>query len=164
MNLDEILATMNRYDCRFLLIGGMNFMLRHQPILTYDVDLWIEDSADNRRRCEAALSELGAEWGATDDEWGPVSELMSGWLDRQHVFSMTTPYAALDIFRTVAGLDDWQICSERASTESTSAGTPYRGLSDEDMLRCQLVLSESEQKKERMRALRDAIGRRQKPT
>ena len=50
MNIDEILATMNRHGCQFLLIGGMNFMLRHQPILTYDVDLWVEDSDENRRR------------------------------------------------------------------------------------------------------------------
>jgi hypothetical protein len=163
VNVDEILMTMNRLGCRFLLIGGMNFMLRHEPILTYDVDLWIEDREDNRCCCELALLELGAEWGATEDVWGPVSGLESGWLDRQHVFSLITPHGAIDIFRSVFGLDDWQACWQRATSETTASGVEYRGLSDEDMLQCQLALSEGEQKQDRIRALRDAIDKRQNP-
>ena len=158
MNIDEILATMNRHGCQFLLIGGMNFMLRHQPILTYDVDLWVEDSDENRRRGETALSELRAEWGPTDSEWRPVSELAPGWLDRQYVFSLTTPHGAVDIFRSVAGLDDWQQCRQAAKREATSSGITYHGISDEDMLKCQLALSDSDRKHQRIKALRDAIA------
>ncbi len=164
MSIDEILGTLNRHGCRFLLIGGMNFMLRHQPILTYDIDVWIEDSPENRRRCELALCELNAEWGATDEEWGPVSQIAARWLDRQHVYSLITPFGALDIFRSVAGLDHWETCSQRATAETTSSGTAYLGLSDEDMLQCQLALPEGEQKYDRIRALRDAIARRQRST
>ena len=164
MGIDEILGTMNRHGCRFLLIGGMNFMLRHQPILTYDVDLWIEDSPENRRRCELALCDLQAEWGTTDEDWGPVSRIAADWLGRQHVYSLISPFGALDIFRSVAGLDPWNSCWHRAVAESTSSGTAYHGLSDEDMLQCQLALSEGEQKYERIRALRDAIARRPRPT
>jgi hypothetical protein len=160
MNVDEIIDAMNREGCQFLLIGGMNFMLRHQPILTYDVDLWIEDSEENRRRCERALSALGAEWGQTDDTWGPVTKLRAGWLDPQHVFCLTTPHGAVDIFRSVAGLADWQTCRSRAASESTSGGTAYFGLSDEDMLKCQLALTEPERKVERVRALEIAIQQR----
>jgi hypothetical protein len=61
VNVDQILAALNQHDVRYLLIGGMNFMIRHQPILTYDLDVWIDDSHQNRACCEAALSELGAE-------------------------------------------------------------------------------------------------------
>jgi hypothetical protein len=157
MNIDEIIRAMNRHGCRFLLIGGVNFMLRHQPILTYDVDLWIEDSEENRRHCEQALLELKAEWGATDASWGSVSRLGDGWLDSQHVYSLLTAHGAVDIFRSVAGLDDWQACWQRAKSESTQAGETYRGLADEDMLECQLALAEGLQKQERIRALRAAI-------
>lgn len=150
MSIDEILGTMNRHGCRFLLIGGMNFMLRHRPILTYDADLWIEDSLENRRRCEAALMELKAEWGASDEEWGPVVQLPPGWLNRQHVYSLITSFGALDIFRSVVGLEDWETCRLRATAERTSSGTEYLGLSDEDMLQCQLALSEGEQKQARL--------------
>jgi hypothetical protein len=60
MNLDRIFDTFNQHGVAYLLIGGMNFMLRHQPILTFDVGLWIDDRDDNRARCELALAALDA--------------------------------------------------------------------------------------------------------
>ena len=40
MNVDEILAALNAERVDYLLIGGMNFLLRHIPELTFDVDIW----------------------------------------------------------------------------------------------------------------------------
>lgn len=160
MNIDKILASMNQNNCQFILIGGMNFMLRHQPILTYDVDLWIEDIPKNRQRCEDALRDLQTEWGPTESSWGPVSKLPRGWLDRQEVFCMSCAFGALDVFRSVAGLDDWQACQARAILETTGSGQKYFGLSDDDMLLCQLALAAGEQKLERIQALRAAIKQR----
>ena len=51
----------------------MNFLLRHKPVLTFDVDIWIEDSEPNRKRCERVLAQLDAEWGRSDQDWRPVS-------------------------------------------------------------------------------------------
>ena len=42
MNVDRILETLNRQDVRYILIGRMNFLLRHTPVLTFDVDVWVE--------------------------------------------------------------------------------------------------------------------------
>ena len=70
MNVDHILATFNEHQVQYLLIGGMNFMLRHKPILTYDLDIWIADSVENRHRCEAGVSLIDAEWGATEESVG----------------------------------------------------------------------------------------------
>ena len=80
MNVDHILGTLNGHHVAYILIGGMNFLLRHAPVLTYDVDLWIEDTPENRDRCERALGELQAEWGASDRDWGPVAAKAEGWL------------------------------------------------------------------------------------
>jgi hypothetical protein len=91
MNVDHILNTLNQHGVSYLLIGGMNFLLRHLPLSTYDVDVWIEDRFDNRRRCETALAALDAEWGRTDADWGPVAKLPAGWLDQQGVFSLNSP-------------------------------------------------------------------------
>ena len=107
MNVDHILSAMHDRGVRYLLIGGMNFLLRHEPVLTYDVDLWIEDTEENRRRCEKALASLDAAWGATEADWMPVAGLPAGWLDRQPVFALTTAHGAVDIFRSVVGLSDW---------------------------------------------------------
>ena len=35
MNVDEILRTLSQEQVDFLLIGGMNFLLRHLPELTW---------------------------------------------------------------------------------------------------------------------------------
>jgi hypothetical protein len=162
MGFDAILAALNQSGCQFLLIGGYNFSLRHAPYSTLDVDVWIRDDRENRRRCEAALLALDAEWGATDAIWGPVKNLPPGWLDAQHVYSMLTRHGPLDVFRSVAGLGEWDDCNSRAVDERLKDGTKYRGISDADMLRSQLALSERERKLDRIRTLQEAIQRTSK--
>ncbi len=141
-----------------MLIGGVNFLLRHKPVLTFDVDFWIEDSEANRILCEAALTELNAEWGSTDSEWGPVATLASGWLSRQPVFCLTTPHGAIDIFRSVQGLMGWDTAFAASVSGTTAAGTAYTGLSDADMLACQISLPEETRKLDRVRELQKAMS------
>jgi hypothetical protein len=160
MQVDQILDAFNRRGVAYLLIGGANFMLRHAPVLTYDLDLWVEDTEANLDRCAAALADLQAEWGASEEAWGPVAKLPAGWLRRQALYCLTSPHGAIDVFRAVTGLPRWQECSGRAVAASTAAGTPYRGLSDEDMLRSQEALAPKEQKADRIRALRAVLQRR----
>jgi hypothetical protein len=158
MNVDRILETMNSHRVAYLLIGGMNFLLRHAPVLTYDVDLWIDDTEENRQRCDQALAALQAEWGASEQDWGPVAEKRPGWLARQAVFCLTSPHGAIDIFRSVKGLGPWGECRQTAQPGTTAAGTAYLGLSDENMLKCQMALPEASRNPERIRALRKALG------
>jgi hypothetical protein len=158
MNVEQILETFNRYKVDYLLIGGMNFFLRHRPDTTFDVDLWIEDSSDNRSRCHQALVELKAKWGTADDDWGPVSRGSASWLERQSVFCLDSPAGPIDIFRMVKGLNSWEICQHRAVKATTKAGVGFLALSDEDMLQCQVVLPEHEQKLDRVRFLKERLG------
>jgi len=157
MNLDRILGTCNQQGVSYLLIGGMNFLLRHQPVLTYDVDLWIEDTPENRRRCESALAALDAEWGRTNADWGPVAAKPAGWLDQQAVYCLNSPHGAIDVFRSLKGPTDWQTSWNASVVEQTAAGTSYHGLSDADMLACQLALDAGAQKAERIRVLRSKL-------
>jgi len=156
MNVDHILKVLDRNKVAFLLIGGINYLLRHKPVLTYDVDIWIEDSDKNIRRCETALSQLKAEWGETDDDWMPVAKRSPGWLKLQMVFCMTSPDGAIDVFRQVKGLKDWRACFER-SVSAKTGGISFRGLSDQDMLKSQKALSKPDQKQDRIRTLNRAI-------
>jgi hypothetical protein len=158
MNVDRILQALNDGRVDHLLVGGVNFLLRHRPELTFDVDVWIRDSPDNLRRCEAVLASMGAEWGRDEASWGPVARLTAGWLDAQPVFCLTTPHGALDVFRAVKGLPDWSACSARAVSGRTAAGVGYRGLCDTDMLACQLALPPAERKEARIAALRAALA------
>lgn len=148
MNVDRILETMNRLQVDYLLIGGVNFLLRHTPVLTYDMDVWIADSPDNLRRCERALAAMNAEWGESVETWATVGGRTPGWLARQAVFCLTSPLGAIDVFLSVKGLEDWAACRDRAVRSQTAAGVEYLGLSDGDMLRCQLALPEGERKED----------------
>ena len=157
MDVDHILSVFNQQEVRYLLIGGVNYLLRHQPVLTFDVDFWIEDSDGNRRRCEHALSLLEAQWGPSEEEWKPVAEMAPDWLARQPVYCLTSTYGAIDIFRSVRGLADWGSSFADSVAGVTAAGVAYRGLSDRDMLKCQLVLDPESRKNDRIRELERVI-------
>ena len=158
MNIEHILAVFNRHEVRYLLIGGVNFLLRHKPVLTFDVDFWIEDSDVNRQRCELALIELCAEWGRTEKDWGPVNTRPAGWLALQSVFCLTSPHGAIDVFRQVQGLTSWAAALATSVSGHTAAGVPYQGLSDQDMLACQLSIPPESRKSDRIRDLQKAMA------
>ncbi|MGH7968993.1 MAG: hypothetical protein ACREIC_09740, partial [Limisphaerales bacterium] len=125
MNVDEMLKALNRNHVDFLLIGGMNFLLRHRPELTFDVDIWVRDDDENLARLNHALKEMGAEWGRTESEWKPVPADWH-WLQGQGVFCLTTAHGALDVFREVRGLEGGYLeCRARAAPSQTAAGIPF---------------------------------------
>lgn len=159
MNIEQILIVFNRHEVRYLIIGGVNFLLQHKPVLTFDVDFWIEDNEMNRRRCESALTELDAAWGRTEAEWGLVAAKPAGWLDRQSVFCLTSPHGAIDVFRSVQGVPDWTAAFAASVSGKTAAGTAYRGLSDQDMLACQLSIPVESRKVDRINELQKALMR-----
>ncbi|NJK90881.1 MAG: hypothetical protein HC904_03005 [Blastochloris sp.] len=133
MNVDRILQEFHNASVDCLLIGGMNFLLNHEPELTYDVDLWVRDEISNLSRVAQALVALEARWGTSEDTWGPVS-LQAEWLQRQVVFCLTSPHGAIDIFRRVRGLEDsYARCHEQAHLQTTAGGVPYLSLSAKDM-------------------------------
>ena len=138
----------------------MNFLLRHQPVLTFDVDLWIRDEEQNLKRVVLALRDLGAQWGRDDQSWGPVPD-DPAWLRAQPVYCLTTRHGALDIFREVRGLEgQYEACHRRALAAKTAEGVPYRSLADEDMLACQTALPTAEQRNDRVAYLRQRLGRK----
>ena len=145
-----------RVEC--LLIGGMNFLLRHRPVLTYDVDFWVGDTNDNLARTADALYQLGAQWGPDDKSWAPIPPGIE-WLQRQSVYCLTTDHGAIDIFREVRGLEgQFKACWDRGVESQTAGGIAFRGLSDHDMLSCQLALPAGEQKAERVAYLQALLG------
>ncbi len=153
-----MIRALNERAVSYLVLGGMHFLFRHEPVLTYDLDVWIEDTPENRARCVTALEDIDATWGESDSSWGPVTSLSGDWLTRQLVFSFLTKSGPLDIFRRVAGLTSWQDSRRDAVEVHLSECVSYYGLSDRDMLACQEALDDRDQKVDRMRVLRRAIG------
>ena len=158
LNIEAILSTLNEGSVRFLLIGGVNFMIRHVPLLTYDVDVWVDEQEDNLSRLSFALNKMEAEWGPTEDSWKIVPS-HSNWLKQQMVFCMTTPLGALDVFRDLRGLEgQFENCFSRSVSVTLNSGLVVRALSDEDMLQSQLALAPHEQNPVKVETLRKAIA------
>ena len=157
VNVDAILEACHHEQVDYLLIGGMNFLLRHRPELTFDVDLWVRDTSVNLERLNRALRRLGAAWGPTESAWRPVPDDWH-WLERQAVFCLTTEHGAVDIFRDVRGLEGrYDECRARAVALTTAAGMAFLGLSDQDMLTCQEALPPGQRHERRMAVLREAL-------
>jgi hypothetical protein len=160
MNVDVILSALNSEQVDYILVGGMNFLIRHLPELTFDVDIWVRDSDSNLERLNRALRQLGAQWGPTEQEWAAVPEDWR-WLQRQMVFCLTTDHGALDVFRELRGLENqYETCRTAASLIHTASGIPFMSLSDEHMLACQEALPVEERHLKRMEVLREAIRKR----
>jgi hypothetical protein len=160
VNPEHILDVFNRRGVRYLLIGGMNIFLRHQPYTTFDIDFWIEDTVENITQCHNALVALEAQWGPDEEHWEPIGNKTADWLTRQQVFCTCSPYGAIDVFRSVTGLSSWEECYKRAIRSETKNGIAFCALSDEDMLLGQLALPENQQKKDRIRILKESLERR----
>jgi len=157
MNVDAILESFARREVDAILIGGMNFLLRHQPVLTFDIDFWVRDVDENLSRAAAALRDLDAEWGKSEQTWGPLP-VSHEWLKMQHVFCLTTKHGAVDIFREVRGLEgQYEACRDRAASSVTAHGIAYLSLSDQDMLACQLALPENERRLDRVVYLKKCL-------
>jgi len=103
MNIDRVLQSLAKNEVNYLFIGGVNFLLRHAPEITYDIDVWIADKPKNLERTVSFLKSINAEWGATEDDWKPVPDTTT-WLTLQPVFCLTSPIAAIDISGKLRGL------------------------------------------------------------
>jgi hypothetical protein len=163
MDTDTILQTLWDHRVDYLLIGGVNFMLRHKPVLTLDIDLWVNRAEENLIRLTAALQALGAEWGPNERNWSPIATDITWW-KRQNIYCLTSRHGAIDVFFEVTGLEgQFGACKQVSVACRTPNGTPYQALSDAHMLRCQEALRPEDQKLDRIAFLQRALAKTTEP-
>lgn len=56
----ELLQRLNESEARYLIVGGYAVMKYAEPRFTKDLDLWVENSAENSVRVFVALKKFGA--------------------------------------------------------------------------------------------------------
>lgn len=160
MDVEHILHTLNQHGVEFILIGGMNFLFNHSGPVTYDVDIFVNDTAANRIDLNFALKDLRCEWGETEAKWRAISDDPK-WLETQNVYCLTSAFGPVDVFRGVKGLEDgFKACQERAELRSMPNGEFYYSLSDEDMLKCQEALELASRRHSRVESLKEIIARK----
>jgi len=154
----RVFSAMNTYSVSYLLVGGLNFFLLHKPVTTQDIDLLIDNTPQNRKCCERALSAIDAEWGRQDLDWGLVSNKPSGWLSGQSVFCLLTKFGPVDIFLELPGIPNFQEASIRSVAFELDSVESVRLISASDLLACQFAIPEIYRKSERIAFLKGALG------
>jgi hypothetical protein len=100
-DFDELLNIFNRYEVRYLVVGGHAVMFYSEPRYTKDLDLWIEASEENSARVFRALAEFGA----------PLSGLTPQDFARAGFFyQIGLPPARIDVLMSLDGVhfeDAW---------------------------------------------------------
>jgi len=153
----RVFSVMNGHSVAFLLVGGLNYFFLHKPVTTQDIDLLIEDTPQNRSRCERALTELNGDWGRNDDDWGPVCAKQDGWLSNQGVFCLLTHCGPVDIFLSIPGIPNYHEAFLRSVELELDLTTSVRLISARDLLACQLAIPEVNRKSERVAFLRGIL-------
>lgn len=153
----QVFFAMNRNEVSFLLVGGLNYFLVHKPVTTQDIDLLIDDTSENRLACEKALDDLGAQWGKSDDDWGPVTEKPQGWLSGQSVFCLLTLFAPVDIFLSLPGILSYADAKLRSLSYEVDKDVQIKLISTRDLLECQLALPVVYQRSDRIQYLRGVL-------
>lgn len=87
---------LNEHQVKYIMVGGLATFFHGYNRVTEDVDMWIEDTIENRKRLRQSFKELG---------YGDIASLET----MQFVPGWTTFYAAgveLDIMTEMKGLED----------------------------------------------------------
>ena len=59
-DFEDLLATLERHQVRYLIIGGLAFIYHAKPRYTKDMDLWIGPAGENVARANRALATFGS--------------------------------------------------------------------------------------------------------
>jgi hypothetical protein len=119
--LEEIMATFERHEVAYVVIGGEAARARGWPEQTEDVDVTPERSQENLSRLADALEELEAGFRLEPDRY-PDGFRPPGGIDwrtfRSQVWvTLTTRHGDIDIVLTPDGTDGYQEIAQTATRE-----------------------------------------------
>jgi hypothetical protein len=93
----EIFATLERHEVRYVLVGGVAAILHGAPHVTTDVDVVPEEGRDNLERLSAALRELNARIRIAGEPQGVPFDHSGETLSRVRIWNLMTDHGDLDI-------------------------------------------------------------------
>jgi hypothetical protein len=130
---DEILRVLEQHQVRFVLIGGFAANVHGSPMLTTDVDITPEETAENLGRLSSALTELDARIRAEGVEPLPFNHDAES-LAAGRIWNLTTRFGDLDISLTPSGTQGYDDL-RRDAVEVTVRGVPVLLASLADIVR-----------------------------
>ena len=100
---EAILATLERFGVRYVLIGGLAATLYGSPYLTTDVDITPSSDADNLERLAAALVDLDARLRVANEPDGVLFDRSAQALSGAILWNLMTRHGALDLTLVPSG-------------------------------------------------------------
>jgi hypothetical protein len=93
----DFIKALNKFEVRYILVGGYAVVLRGYSRSTGDMDVWVEPTTDNFIKLQKAFSHFGMPTTAITQE-----DFLGNEMD---VFSFGVEPQAIDVMTAVKGLD-----------------------------------------------------------
>lgn len=120
-DFEELLKLLERYDVRYLIVGGHAVMLYTEPRYTKDLDIWVEASPENATRVYQALASFGA----------PLAGITAADFEREgYFYQLGRPPVRVDILMSVDGVRFEEAWSKRRLAPLGSVPATYIGRED----------------------------------
>jgi hypothetical protein len=89
-DFEDMLELLDRFEVRYLIVGGMAFIYHAKPRYTKDMDLWIDPEPENVHRANKALEAFGS------------PELLNPY-DNDEILQIGAAPNRIDLLRNVVG-------------------------------------------------------------
>lgn len=128
---EEILDVLERYEVRYVLIGGLAATLYGSPHVTTDVDITPDANEANLERLASALEDLDARVRAPGEPYGAAFDRSSEMLASVSLLNLTTRAGELDVAFAPHGTRGYPDLSRRAvEIEIHGIRVPVAALAD----------------------------------
>jgi hypothetical protein len=97
LRAEQIIATLDEHQVRYVIIGGLAAVLHGSPIVTADADICPARDKENLRRLAGALRALRARLRVAGEPEGVAFPYDDVFLANVQVLNLTTPYGDLDL-------------------------------------------------------------------
>ncbi len=125
--IEKLWSLLHSNDVKFILVGGFATNLHGHNRLTADIDLWLKDSPENRKKLRKALSELGL----GDLKEVESMQMIPGWSS-----VVLNSGIELDLMTSLAGFEqsEFDSCYELAAIAAINT-IPIKFLSLDHLIR-----------------------------
>lgn len=130
---EAILATLQRHEVRFVVIGGVAAIVHGAPLITEDLDVTPDPAPDNLEALETTLRELGAQLRTPQ---GPVPfPIEARMLAGGSAWTLTTQAGAFDLCFEPAGTRGYADLRQHATEFDLGLARPVLVASLIDLIR-----------------------------
>jgi hypothetical protein len=120
----DLLATFNRRQVQYLIVGGRAVNAYTEARGTKDLDIWVNPTRGNAKRVYAALKEFGAPlFGATEETFARKGDLLF----------IGVPPNRIDVLKDIPGVE-FRACWKRRRSFDLGGGVTAHHIGLEDLI------------------------------